>query len=721
MIGSPPPLLTKPPTPQQSNIHFETPLQYLKGVGPQKATLLKKLGLGTVEDLLFYFPRNHEDRRLSPIKEAFLGSKVAIKGKVQSFEFRRVGKSLGQATAWLHDGTVSIQAVWFKHLSYQYDVFAPLKKHLQPGQEIFVYGTVEGSVHGPAINVEDYELSLGTAPWHFDRIVPIYPMTEGLPERWFRHLVVSVVLQQASMIPEILPERLRTLHQLLPLKEAVRAYHLPENLAQRDKARERLAFDEFFFLELALAQNRQNRERLSKGYALQPHRTLLTPFKKALGYEFTKSQIRVINEIFRDMARPKPMHRLLQGDVGSGKTVVALSAALLAIENEKQVAFLAPTEILAAQHALTISAFFRNLPVRWALLTSSTASSDRKKILDELASGRLHLLIGTHAMLEEDVRFKQLALVIIDEQHRFGVRQRERLLKKKEDVLIGGHHPDVLIMTATPIPRTLCLTLYGDLDVSVINEMPAGRQAIKTLMMNEENAMEEVKKSVAEGRQAYIVFPLIEESDLLTQQRGKLIRAAKHEFQKLADRFPHISIGLLHGQMKGEEKKRGLDAFRRHEIAILVSTPVIEVGIDVPNANTMVIVNPERFGLAQLHQLRGRVGRGPHASQCLLVVHENEPVPERLRLFCDLMDGFRLAEEDLKLRGPGELLGEAQHGLPLFKVGDLFRDGLLIQQTRDAAKSLSEGQIPLTMVEFNDLNNRLQKQFGNKLTLSKVG
>lgn len=708
---------------------LETPIQFIKGVGPQRADILQKIGIETLEDLLTYYPRDHQDRRFTSMNHAIVGRKAAFKGEVLSIDIKRVGKMLGQARVFIKEGDAQLEAVWFKHISYRYDVFSSLRNQIEAGKQLFIFGMVEAGPDGLSVNVDEFEAG-SPASVHFNRIVPVYPLTEGLNDRWLRGLMAQIVQRHAPLLQDPLPQGLLASHKLMPLGEAVLSYHFPNDLIQRDKARERLAFDEFFLLELVIGLNRQTREQQSKGFSSLPHRTLLTPFKNKLGYDFTKSQIKVINEIFRDMALPTPMNRLLQGDVGSGKTVVALSATLLAIENKKQVAFLAPTEILAAQHALSIGNFFHSLPVRWALLTGSTSDPERKKILKSLKEGDVPLLIGTHAMLEEDVQFKELGLVIIDEQHRFGVRQRERLLKKSAKAsaahtpsLFEHIHPDVLIMTATPIPRTLCLTLYGDLDVSVIDEMPKGRQSIKTFPASEEDAMREIEKTVVEGRQAYVVFPLIEESELLSKRRGAAVRSAKKEFQLIADRFPQTRVGLLHGQMSSIDKTAALDAFRRGDMSILVATPVIEVGIDIPNATTIVIVNPERFGLAQLHQLRGRVGRGSHPSQCVLVIPADaeEPLNPRLETFCHLSDGFNLAEEDLKLRGPGEVLGEAQHGLPFFKVGNLLKDGWLIQQTREATRALIQGEIPLTMKEFGFLNRTLQKRFGNKIKLSSVG
>jgi len=704
-------------------------IQYFKGVGPNKAETLGKVGIRTVEDLLFYYPREHQDRRVIPIREMVPGKRAAFLTEVVSSDFGRSGKMLGHARAILKDASGSISAVWFKHLTYRYDVFAGLKRDLEPGKKVLVYGMVEPVDGAVELKVEDQEVVEENAlPIHANRIVPVYPLTEGLYDRFVRSLTHRAIELYAGAVVDPVPGSLRQAHKLITLDQAVRQYHFPGGWAERDRARERLAFDEFFLLELALALSRQEREHLLKGHSSTVTRRLLSPFKSNLGYGFTKAQTRTINEIFRDMERPFPMHRLLQGDVGSGKTAVALSAALLSIENGRQVAFLAPTEILAGQHALSIAKFLGGLPVKSALLTRSTSRAERTGALKKLADGSIHLLVGTHAMLNEEVKFKELGLVIIDEQHRFGVRQRERLMNKSvgraglvEEALIERLQPDVLILTATPIPRTLAATLYGDLDISVIDELPAGRSPIRTYFASTATAFERVDAALGQGRQAYVVFPLIEESSLLAK-KGKSVKAAAHEFDVLKARFPNAAVGLLHGQMDADEKKVVMDRFRAGEIQILAATPVIEVGIDVPNATVIAIMNPERFGLAQLHQLRGRVGRGAHASECVLVTDAPEEQENaRLIVFCSLTDGFRLAEEDLKLRGPGEILGEAQHGVPFFRVGDLLNDGLLISQAREAARSLVGGDFSLTLKEHGVLNRALMRRFGSKIQLSRVG
>ena len=694
---------------------LSTPVQYMKGVGPHRAELLKKLDIATLEDLLFHFPREHQDRRVRRIVDAKPGSKQTFIGRVESAAFQRVGKMLGHARVSLRDESGVMAAVWFKHLTFKFDVFSGLRRLLIEGQKILVYGAVENGLHGLTLKVEDQE---GLAPDQTasaisDGWVPIYPLTDGIGDRWMRDTIQRAVLEHAASCSDPLPETLRKVGEWIPFVNALRWYHKPETQSQKDQARERLAFDEFFFFETALALNRHEHQQQEKHHAIVLHRTLLTPFRALLGYEFTKAQSRAINEIFRDMQNPFPMNRLLQGDVGSGKTVVAVSAALLAIENKTQVAFLAPTEILATQHFVGLRKLLRELPIRVELFLGSMTLAERKRKIQQVKSGTVDILVGTHAILGKDVHFHQLGLVIIDEQHRFGVRQREKLVSKGL--------PDVLIMTATPIPRTLALTLYGDLDVSVIDEMPAGRQPIKTTAVTESRAFAVIDQALKRGEQAFVVFPLVEESEKLSARNGKQVQAATKEYERLRQTFSFANVGLLHGQMDAEEKAKVMDAFRKGTISLLVATPVIEVGIDVANATTIAVMNPERFGLSQLHQLRGRVGRGSKASECLLVCDDPAELGERLTVFCAIADGFKLAEEDLRLRGPGEFLGEAQHGQPFFRVGDLLKDGLLIARARQTAKQLVEGGYTLTVKEFANINRVLQKRFGTKLTLSRIG
>ncbi|RMF88793.1 MAG: ATP-dependent DNA helicase RecG, partial [Nitrospinota bacterium] len=516
----------------------------------------------------------------------------------------------------------------------------------------------------------------------------IYPATEGMPQKQLRRIMKQVIDTYGDKIEETLPPALRERWRLIPLSEAIRQVHFPDDSvdvellnAQRSPGHRRLIFEELFFLELALALKRQGTLEEKRGIAYHGEGKLQEKLRRLLPYRLTAAQERVLEEIRQDMRQPHPMNRLLQGDVGSGKTIVALFALLTAIESGYQAAIMAPTEILAEQHYLTLYPYLEQLGYPMALLTSNVRGTRREALLSAIARGEIALVIGTHALIQEDVRFARLGFVVIDEQHRFGVLQRASLMQK-------GYHPDVLVMTATPIPRTLAMTVYGDLDVSVIDQLPPGRQPITTRVFYEkqrERAYQLVRSEVEAGRQAYLVYPLVEESEKLE------LKAATEMATRLQqETFPQFSIGLLHGRMRSEEKEAVMRAFAAGEIDILVSTTVIEVGIDIPNASVMLIEHAERFGLAQLHQLRGRVGRGPHRSYCLLLAHYpmSEEARQRLRVMVESQDGFYIAERDLEIRGPGEFMGTRQSGLPELKLADLVRHQQLLQEARQAAFSL---------------------------------
>jgi ATP-dependent DNA helicase RecG len=481
----------------------------------------------------------------------------------------------------------------------------------------------------------------------------------------------------------------------------------------RDAARRTLVFDEFFFLELGLALKRQGAV-LQEGIAFQVSHRYTRPLAKMLPYRLTDAQRRVLGEIKGDMMAPRPMNRLLQGDVGSGKTVVALMAALVAIENDTQVAIVAPTEILAEQHYLQFHSWMEKLGLRVALLSGSTSAAEKKQLLKEIAEGRIHMVVGTHAVLQEGVEFHNLGLGIIDEQHRFGVRQRGVLRKK-------GRHPDILVMTATPIPRSLALTVYGDLSLSVIDQLPPGRLPVKTRIVqngNRQRAYDLIRAEVAAGRQAFIVYPLVEESE-----KSDLLAASEGAAHLQETVFPGVRIGLLHGRMKGEEKEAAMRAFKDGQVQVLVSTTVIEVGIDVPNATVMMVEHAEQFGLAQLHQLRGRVGRGTAGGTCLLMRSErcSEDGRRRLEVMAESNDGFRIAEADLEIRGPGEFLGTRQSGMPDFRVANLLRDGRILEEARQEAFRLVNETDFLNDPRYEDLRRELKIRWGSRLELASLG
>ena len=647
-----------------------TQIQFLKGIGPAKAKLFERLEIHTVEDLLHYYPRTYQDRRLdTPPNEYNSDALVVFKGRVLRTQ-EIPARSVLIFKAFLeNEKGEHVECTWFKRRMYRgfrFDPFGTLKKDFKMNQEVWVIGKRDdkNNFFGNKITVDEhYPAADALTKLHAGRLTPIYGLTEGLTNKQFRQFVYEA-LQTSSLErePEVLPPDLLSKRKLLSAPQALKAVHFPNSLAELQNARTRLAYEEFLLLATAWGIKRTQTKILAKDYSYQIKKTLLTPFRQQLGFEFTNSQKKVINEIFKDLCSPRPMNRLLQGDVGSGKTVVALCAMLLAAENGYQAALMAPTEILAEQHFLTFKRLLSGLNVNIAVLTSSTKTAARKKILKELAEGKIDILVGTHAVIQDEVQFHNLRLAVIDEQHRFGVKQRSRLKEKTAKL-------DLLTMTATPIPRTLALAFYGDLEVSTLNELPPGRQPIRTESATSKLAYDRVREEVQKGRQAYIVFPLIEESEKISA------KAVTEEFEKLKKVFPQFRLAILHGQMSQAEKENAMADFAAHKTDILVATPVIEVGIDVKNATVMVIENAERFGLASLHQLRGRVGRGEHESYCILVPqHPGSVAKERVDIICATRDGFKIGERDMQLRGPGEILGTRQSGELEFKAGDIFKD-----------------------------------------------
>jgi len=645
-------------------------IQYLKGIGPAKAKLFERLEIATVEDLLHYYPRTYQDRRLgAPPNEYNSDALVVFKGRVLRTQ-EIPARSVLIFKAFLEDERGrQIECTWFKKRMYRgfrFDPFGQLKKDFRMNSEVWVIGRRDdkNNFFGSKVTAdEQYPADDVLTALHAGRLTPIYALTEGLTNKQFR-LFVHEALQTESLSrePEILPPFLLSKRKLLSAPQALKAVHFPNSLAELESARRRLAYEEFLLLATAWGIKRTQTKILAKDYSYEIKKNLLTPFRERLGFDFTNSQKKVINEIFKDLCSPRPMNRLLQGDVGSGKTVVALCAMLLAVENGYQAALMAPTEILAEQHFLTFKRMLKEVDVNVAVLTSSTKAAAKKKILKELAEGKINILVGTHSVIQDDVKFANLRLAVIDEQHRFGVKQRSKLKEKTSKL-------DLLTMTATPIPRTLALAFYGDLEVSTLSELPPGRQPIKTEAATSKLAYDRVREEVQKGRQAYIVFPLIEESEKVSA------KAVTEEFEKLKKIFPDFRLAVLHGQMSQTEKESVMADFAAHKTDILVATPVIEVGIDVKNATVMVIENAERFGLASLHQLRGRVGRGEHESFCVLVPqHAGSVAKERVDIICATRDGFKIGERDMQLRGPGEILGTRQSGELEFKAGDIFKD-----------------------------------------------
>jgi len=658
---------------------LESQVQYVKGVGPRVAATLGKLGVFSVRDLLYHFPRRHEDRtRFARISQLRHGETATVLGTVITADNMQTRGRLVITKVIVDDGSGCLVLTWFNQ-RFRRDQFLKLK-----GRAIVAYGAVQAGRWGVEMNQPDWELYSDDAdPLSSGRVVPIYPLTEGLFQGQLRKAMRSALDGYARLLPETLPEGMRDRLDLVDIGEALRSIHFPESIEAMEAARKRLVFEELFLLQLALAARKRQMESPGGGIVFEAPPDLEDELREIIPFELTNAQKRVIREIAADMARPICMNRLLQGDVGSGKTVVALAAMLIAVKNGYQAALMAPTEILAEQHFLGISEFVGRLGalgITVDLLTGSQKSSRRQRVLSDIASGETKIVIGTHALIQEGVEFKRLGLVIVDEQHRFGVMQRAALMEK-------GLNPDMLVMTATPIPRTLTLTVYGDLDVSIIDELPPGRKPVKThwkQIGERKRVYHAMRTLIDQGRQAYVVCPLIEESEKLQA------RAATELAEFLAyEMFPDLRVGLLHGQMKPDEKDVVMKAFRAGELHILVSTTVIEVGVDVANATVMVIEDADRFGLAQLHQLRGRVGRGQEQSYCVLICEgTSEDSIKRMQVMSSTTDGFVIAEEDLKLRGPGEFYGTRQSGIAGLKIADIFRDIPILEMARQEAFEL---------------------------------
>jgi len=681
---------------------LDTPVQFVKGVGPKRQELLARLGITTVEDLLFTVPRAYTDRStITPIAGVELDKEVTILAEIVKVHARktRTGKSLVEAVVEDDTGRITVQ--WFNPY---------VKEKLKIGQTVLMTGRVSFYrrmiVQSPQFEVIDDEHSTE----EIARVLPIYPLTEGLNQGLFRRIVRSALTTYLPMLHDPIPEELVRGRGLLPLPEAVRRIHFPDSMDEVAAARKTLVFHEFFLMQLGIALNFRMKKESGPGFSFHVTPEIHRRIRRRFPFRLTRSQEKVIAEIARDMESSKPMNRLLQGDVGSGKTVVALYAMLIAIACKKQTALMAPTEILAEQHYLVISRFLHDTQVRLLCLTGGLSAKERQEALARIAAGEVDITIGTHALIERDVEFADLGLIVIDEQHRFGVLQRARLRAKSNII------PDTLIMTATPIPRTLSLTVFGDLDVSVITELPPGRQPIHTYLVPERKrkaAYDFIRQHVRQGERAFFVYPLVEESDKLALQA-----ATKQADYLQKEIFPEFSVGLLHGRMKAAEKDAVMESFRTGQIQILVSTTVVEVGVDVPEATIMVIEHAERFGLAQLHQLRGRIGRGAKESYCLLFASPaTDESRQRLEVLVRTNDGFEIAEEDLRLRGPGEFFGTRQHGLPELRIGDLIKDQRVMRDARQAAFALVDKDPTLSAPEHQELRRAVLRRFQDRLSL----
>jgi len=682
-------------------------VRYLKGIGPQKAKSLNKLEIKTVEDLLYYFPRRYEDRT------HFLAIKDLKEGEIQTIKAQVLAK--GVKESWkkrgfkiieiaVGDNSGKIFCVWFNQ--------PYLKDYFKVGESLILYGRIERysgrlQMNSPEFEIvsEEKEDSL-----NIGRIVPIYSLPAGITQRNFRQIIKYALDKFIPQVKEIMPYEIRSRNNLLNLAKVLINIHFPENSDLQKEAHRRLSFEEFFLFQIPLALRKLKRKE-KQGIAHQVTGRLLDNFIAALPFRFTQAQEKVLEEIKKDMASPRVMQRLLQGDVGSGKTVVATAASIIAIQGGYQAAFMVPTEILAKQHYEKISCQLKELKV--GLLTSSLNKKEKENIYQEIKDGKVDILIGTHALLEENVSFKNLGLVVIDEQHKFGVAQRALLPKK-------GLNPDVLIMTATPIPRTLAITLYGDLDISVINELPPGRLPIKTMHFNEkgkEKAYQIAKSQFPAGNQVYIIYPVIEESYALD------IMGAKKMYARLkTGEFKEFRLGLIHGRMKQEEQDEMMRQFKNKELDLLAATTVLEVGIDIPSATCMIIEHAERFGLSQLHQLRGRIGRSDIESVCILISDpQTQEAKARLESMVKYSDGFRIAEEDLRIRGPGEFFGKRQHGLSELRIANPLTQLQLLKSSREEAIRLISTDPHLAMQPNLGLKEKLLQRFPEYEKLMLVG
>lgn len=683
---------------QKDNGFLDKPLRYLKGVGEAKAALFKSLGIFTVGDAITHYPRDYEDRsRLKKLSQLMDGDKCSFEGTIASKVIvSRPRKGLTISRVSITDGTGLVNAVWFNQ--------PYLKDYFRIGEKYIFYGPITRKRTFEVLNPVYEKADQQSGPVKTLRIVPVYPATGKLTQNAIRMLIRSALEYAGDSLTDILPEWVRDEYGLADARFAINNIHYPETDDAFLKARERLVFEELLVLQLGLVGYKLSAESSESGicFGAGPE---VKEFIDGLPFELTGAQKRVIEEIERDMESKKVMNRLIQGDVGSGKTIVAAAALVKASKSGYQGAFMAPTEILAEQHYRSLKPLLEPLGIRTELLTGNTAAKKARELLGDIEEGHADIVIGTHALLEERVVFKNLGLVVTDEQHRFGVRQRAVLSKK-------GENPDILVMTATPIPRTLALILYGDLDISVIDELPPGRKKVLTYAVDSsmrERINKFIRKQVTEGRQVYIVCPLVEESDAVEA------RAASELAEQLAEKtFSDLRVGLVYGKMKADEKNKIMNRFAEGEIDILVSTTVIEVGVNVPNASLMVVENAERFGLAQLHQLRGRVGRGEHQSYCILFNDSKSGIAEeRMKVMEKTSDGFVISEKDLELRGPGDFFGTRQHGIPEMKIANLYKDIDMLKKSQEAALKILKDDRMLENPENIHLGRAVKEKFLN--------
>jgi len=670
---------------------YTIPVREVHGIGPQKAEDLSALGISSVGGLLDYFPFRYEDYRLRDLGEVKDGEKITVEGKVYSEpSLQMIGRSKSRLTCRVVVDRFFVSAVWFnRHF---------LRDKLRPGTEILLTGKWDS--RRQQITVSESEFP-GRADGRSGTLQPVYSVGGSVTLSWLRKTIQQALRQFGALIGENLPAELYAKYNFMARRQAIALIHQPGNLDEGARARKRIVYEEFFFFQLKMQAFRALTRERADGIAHPVDLPAVRAFVKALPFRLTSSQLKVIAEILEDLQKPSCMSRLLQGDVGSGKTVVAAVALFAVVKAGYQGALMVPTEILAEQHRRSLSRMLEPYGIQVGLLTGSLSARERREALASLQMGMTDIVVGTHALIQEDVYFRRLGLVVTDEQHRFGVNQRAILRRK-------GMNPDILSMTATPIPRTLAITAFGDLDVSTLQELPKGRLPIHTYSVGHrmlERIMAFIAKEVDKGRQAYIICPLIEESEKLDVQNALDLHA------ELTQLFPRLKVGLLHGRLPAAEKEAVMAAFAEGTVQVLVSTTVIEVGVDVPNATVMVIYDADRFGLSQLHQLRGRVGRGPHQSYCILIAEpKSETGKERLRAMTETGDGFEIARRDLELRGPGDFFGTKQSGLPEFKVADLMADFAVLEEARDDAAELVGRSEFWTATEYAELRRFLERE-----------
>ena len=646
-------------------------IQYLKGVGEKRAALFNKKGINTVGDLLYFFPRSYEDRSvIKPISRCSEGETVCIRAAVyQDPQDRYVRRNMLITSVLVFDDSGMMNMVWYNN---KY-----IKNNLKAGEKYIFFGTVTKNKQGRIQMTAPVYEKVGSERFT-GKIVPIYPLTANLSQKIVQS-TMETAIDDAGKLTEYLPTELREKYMLAELNFAMQNIHFPVDFESYNIARHRFVFEELLILQLALRE-RKAKNVDNDGYVFSDVKCI-RELTDSMPFDLTGAQKRTINEICRDCMSGKQMNRLVQGDVGSGKTAVAAAAIYMAVKNGYQAAMMAPTEILAQQHAEYLTELFAPWGITTVYLSGSMRAKEKREVLSRLASGDAQVVVGTHALIQESVELKSLGLVVADEQHRFGVEQRAKLMAK-------GKNPHMLIMSATPIPRTLALILYGDLDISVIDELPPGRKPIKTYAVNSQTRTRVynfIAENVKKGMQAYVVCPLVAETEKSDLENAEELA------KKLGDSYPDIKVGLMHGKMKAKEKDAVMSQFVSGEVNVLVATTVIEVGVNVPNANIMAIENAERFGLSQLHQLRGRVGRGGEQAHCILITDaQNEITQKRMDTMCQSNDGFYISEQDLKLRGPGDFFGTRQHGLPEMKIANLFEDKDILKMSQEAAKEIAE-------------------------------